>query len=796
MSHDEAINVVLRCRGRLERENAMVTPNIVFLDPKDPILTISIPEQRTQSSSQDSPRSSIVLNQVANVNRTYKLDHMFGAGADQVSIFNKVALDMCDDFLKGYNCTIFAYGQTGSGKTHTMFGDEIEMGITQKSGIIPRCLSKLFQKVKDETILKCSFIEIYNEELRDLLNPSDSDKNLKIYEQQAGDSKMIKIKGLEEFIIKDQTQGFKYLQLGMNKRETQFTKMNSNSSRSHTIFTIHMIKKIDGKDYQLAKFNLVDLAGSENIRKSGSTNQRAKEAGSINQSLLTLGKVINALSDKSKFIPYRESKLTRILKDSLGGDTKTTLIATISPTLLDLHSTISTLDYAAKAKNIQNTVQIGSIIKDQMIMSDLIDENRRLQMDLMATRRREGHIYLDLDNYTESILSNKILQSQVDELKLKNETLELRFNEVNESKVKEVGDLKQSLNQMEMKIVSLNNELNDQMKTGDKLKEVNYQIGSDLINDIEDIESQRRLVDKKHYDAIRECFLLIRDKINDIPTEINNSDDGHDKVLSKLIEIEENELKIFDYLKTINSHLRKFKPVDVDNKKVEIDQIVELIHENNDELRKSNLKNDPIGCKDEIEESISPTIEEFKSKIIESIGKFSDKLFNETLKSTQKIYFEPISESYINSQNFNNDLSRRLSSHRSGLVKLSDAVSANESSVVESSKVVEHVLNDHATEWRTSIDESKDEVSQLRERNDAKSQEETERIEFMRTKVDEIFDEFESQKMSNSTELVNLKERVQDILIGKNKMESLSPSKKSRFSMVTMRSPSKRQKLT
>lgn len=455
MSHDEAINVVLRCRGRLERENAMVTPNIVFLDPKDPILTISIPEQRTQSSSQDSPRSSIVLNQVANVNRTYKLDHMFGAGADQVSIFNKVALDMCDDFLKGYNCTIFAYGQTGSGKTHTMFGDEIEMGITQKSGIIPRCLSKLFQKVKDETILKCSFIEIYNEELRDLLNPSDSDKNLKIYEQQAGDSKMIKIKGLEEFIIKDQTQGFKYLQLGMNKRETQFTKMNSNSSRSHTIFTIHMIKKIDGKDYQLAKFNLVDLAGSENIRKSGSTNQRAKEAGSINQSLLTLGKVINALSDKSKFIPYRESKLTRILKDSLGGDTKTTLIATISPTLLDLHSTISTLDYAAKAKNIQNTVQIGSIIKDQMIMSDLIDENRRLQMDLMATRRREGHIYLDLDNYTEFILSNKILQSQVDELKLKNETLELRFNEVNESKVKEVGDLKQSLNQMEMKIVSL-----------------------------------------------------------------------------------------------------------------------------------------------------------------------------------------------------------------------------------------------------------------------------------------------------------------------------------------------------
>lgn len=815
MSHDEAINVVLRCRGRIERENILVSPNIVFLDSKDPKLTISIPESNSNSNSNsniESSRSSIVLNQVSNINKTYKFDQMFGAGADQISIFDKVALDMCDDFLKGYNCTIFAYGQTGSGKTYTMFGEN-DGNITQKSGIIPRCLNKLFEKVKNETILKCSFIEIYNEELRDLLNPSENDKNLKIYEQKTGDIKLIKIKGLEEFIIKDQIQGFKYLKLGLNKRETQSTKMNLNSSRSHTIFTIHMIKKIDGKDYQLAKFNLVDLAGSENIRKAGSINQRAKEAGSINQSLLTLGKVINALSDKSKFIPYRESKLTRILKDSLGGDTKTTLIATISPTLLDLHSTISTLDYAAKAKNIQNNVQLGSIIKDQIIMSDLIDENRRLQMDLMATRKKEGHIYLDVDNYTESILSNKILKSQVDELKLKNDTLELRFNEINELKLKEVNELNQNLLKMEQTIVNLNNELSFQLKNGDKLKEINYKIGNELIDNIEEIQKDEILVDLSHFETTNNCLDSIRNKLGELMPENDDDDDekrgnknGFESILNQLDYIKKNELKLFDYIKNLNTELNKFKKINLNERSNELDNIVRLIHENTDDLRGSNLKNDPTEFKEEIEGSILPTIENFKNSIMESVSKFSDKIFNETLKSTQKIYFEPISESYIKSQNFNNDISKLLFNHKDGLIKIGKQVSNNDIVVNDSKDIIFNVLDNYGDDFenlKIPIGQTIDEINQLNESSNIKFNEDKKIYQSIIFNIDEVFEGLKSQHYFDEDydKLSQLKKRIINILINKNKNCSLeeetpsSPKKSTtKFSMITMRSPNKRQK--
>merc|ERR1712018_775805 len=174
------------------------------------------------------------------------------------------------------------------------------------------------------------------------------------------------IQGLEEIQVHDKQEVYRILERGSEKRRTAETKMNANSSRSHTVFTVTLfinMQSVDGDDMlKIGKLNLADLAGSENIGRSGAVNKRAREAGNINQSLLTLGRVITSLVDRKPHIPYRESKLTRLLQDSLGGRTKTSIIATISPASINLEETLSTLDYAHRAKNIQNKPELNQKI--------------------------------------------------------------------------------------------------------------------------------------------------------------------------------------------------------------------------------------------------------------------------------------------------------------------------------------------------------------------------------------------------------------------------------------------------
>jgi kinesin family protein 11 len=226
------------------------------------------------------------------------------------------------------------------------------------NGIIPRTLNSLFCTLDKETAeysVRVSFMELYNEELKDLL--SDTAVKLKLFEDHSRKGSVI-VQGLEEIIVKNSAEVLELLEMGSLKRQTAATKMNQVSSRSHGIFsiTVHIKENTpDGEELlKVGKLNLVDLAGSENIQRSGAGEKRAKEAGMINQSLLTLGRVINALVEHSPHIPYRESKLTRILQDSLGGRTKTCIIAALSPAKCNLEETLSTLDYAHRAKNIRN----------------------------------------------------------------------------------------------------------------------------------------------------------------------------------------------------------------------------------------------------------------------------------------------------------------------------------------------------------------------------------------------------------------------------------------------------------
>jgi kinesin family protein 11 len=342
--------------------------------------------------------------------------------------------------LDGFNCTIFAYGQTGTGKTYTMTGDISNiLPPPDAAGIIPRVLYALFDRLEADEIensVKCSFIELYNEELRDLLSADDSTK-LKIFDDNSKKgSTTTMVQGMEECHLKSASQGITMLRGGSHKRQVAATKCNDLSSRSHTVFTITVyIKRIseDGQEYLSAgKLNLVDLAGSENIQRSGAENKRAAEAGLINKSLLTLGRVINALVERSSHIPYRESKLTRLLQDSLGGRTKTCIIATVSPAKSNLEETISTLDYAFRAKNIRNKPQVNQAINKKTLLKEFTAEIEKLKSELIATRQRNG-VYLTQENYEEMTTISESRRILSEEQRDRLETMEVNLrNKVEE----------------------------------------------------------------------------------------------------------------------------------------------------------------------------------------------------------------------------------------------------------------------------------------------------------------------------------------------------------------------------
>ena len=449
----------------------------------EPYITLNQPVRATSPSLENGQK------------RTYKFDQIYGSQADQSLIYSQIGHPLLSDFLQGINVTILAYGQTGTGKTYTMSGLDNNNVLDENSdiaGIIPRLLFELFEKLnklehenKQDYMVKISYLEIYNEELIDLLsNGNGNNRKLRIHEKTIGKSKSIGIQNLTEFCISDYNQGIKYLKMGLQKKKTSSTNLNDSSSRSHTIFSVQLFQKIPSDNdslYRISKMNLVDLAGSENISRSGSI---VKEAGGINQSLLTLGRVINSLNEKKLLhIPYRESKLTHILQDSLGGNTKTTLIATISPAQVNFLETCSTLDYASKAKNVRNTPRVGhdsEVILKKTLVKNLAQELTQMNMDLIATRNKNG-VYLDAENYDKLIQDINALKTQEREDKLKIELLKAKVATLEFTKLEnkeEIDLLKQEilgyktkLNTIEKKYRQAVNTNNDNQATISALNE-------------------------------------------------------------------------------------------------------------------------------------------------------------------------------------------------------------------------------------------------------------------------------------------------------------------------------------
>uniref|UniRef100_A0A8C7SD59 Kinesin motor domain-containing protein n=1 Tax=Oncorhynchus mykiss TaxID=8022 RepID=A0A8C7SD59_ONCMY len=389
--------------------------------------------------------------------KAFTYDYVFDMDSCQDSIYADCTEKLIEGCFEGYNATIFAYGQTGSGKTYTMgTGFDVNIG-EEELGIIPRAVTHLFRGIEQrqqaakeqgrpmpEFKINAQFLELYNEEVLDLfdstrdLEARTQKSHIKIHEDANGGIYTV---GVTTRTVASEAEMMQCLKLGALCRTTASTQMNVQSSRSHAIFTIHLCQvrvcqdnnETDNKvangnsemeEYETltAKFHFVDLAGSERLKRTGATGDRAKEGISINCGLLALGNVISALGDRSKrstHVPYRDSKLTRLLQDSLGGNSQTMMIACISPSDRDFMETLNALKYANRARNIKNKVMVNQDKASQQI-SALRTEIARLQMELMEYRTGKRMVGEDgMESINDMFHENSMLQTENSNLRIR-----------------------------------------------------------------------------------------------------------------------------------------------------------------------------------------------------------------------------------------------------------------------------------------------------------------------------------------------------------------------------------------
>jgi hypothetical protein len=377
------------------------------MDPLTQETTLLVPNDTDPANTRSKMRKVIEEKSFTFDNSFWSHNQSDKHYAHQEDVYNSLGEEFLDHNFEGYHTCIFAYGQTGSGKSYTM------MGTPDQPGLIPRTCEDLFQRIEaahNETPnisynVRVSYFEVYNEHVRDLLvpyHPNQPPYYLKIRESPTEGPY---IKDLTDAPVKNISEIMRYMKMGDASRTTASTKMNDTSSRSHSVFTI-MLKQIhhdmetDETTERTARIRLVDLAGSERAKATEATGARLREGSNINKSLTTLGRVIAALADPKQHrpgkrnkdvVPYRDSILTWLLKDSLGGNSKTAMIACISPS--DYDETLSTLRYADQAKRIRtraivNQDHVSAAERDAQI-SAMAEEIRVLQMSVSDSRRKE-----------------------------------------------------------------------------------------------------------------------------------------------------------------------------------------------------------------------------------------------------------------------------------------------------------------------------------------------------------------------------------------------------------------------
>ena len=521
----ERIKVSVRCRPMSQKEKNEGYQNCVDVD---------------------SDRGEVNVNLINMPKRTFWYDKAYGMDSTQEQVFQETAMPIVESVCQGYNGTIFAYGQTGTGKTFTMEGD-FETDLNK--GIIPRSFDLMFNIIKTtyntNFLIQCSYLELYNEEVRDLLAKNHQQK-LDIREDpETG----FYVQDLSHWVVKAPKDMIELMLRGRELKVIKGHNMNERSSRSHCIFTIiveNSTKDDTGEHIKKGKLNLVDLAGSERTSKIKDVNGvegLQAETIHINLSLTALGKVIHALaSNKKQHIPYRDSKLTKLLMDSLGGNSKTVMIANIGPADYNIEETLTTLRYADRAKNIKNAPKVNEDPKDAMIKK-YKDELERLKA---ALAKANGGVEMSVNELVSDDNINDASRRRIEEIQSQiieeKKRIQIEANE-------KIKQLEANTNLVEEEKIKLMEELKKTQKflLGEKTKEQakkNEQILNEERNELKAKEKRQ----KELQDKIRKE----EEKARELEANFKNQDDEIEKKTKlfnrlkedlKKVELEGEEIK-------------------------------------------------------------------------------------------------------------------------------------------------------------------------------------------------------------------------------------------------------------
>jgi len=597
-------------------------------------------------------------------------DGAFDEKSCQIEVYKRVVSPLIQQVLDGYNCTVFAYGQTGTGKTFTMEGERSNLECSWQedplSGIIPRALNHLFENISSNDVVRVSFLELYNEELYDLLGPCEDTNRLRIFEDASRKGSVI-VSGLEEVAVRSRDEIYEILKRGTSKRQTAATLMNARSSRSHTIFsvTVHIKdNEIDGEDLvKIGKLNLVDLAGSENIGRSGAIDKRAREAGNINQSLLTLGRVITSLVEKAPHVPFRESKLTRLLQDSLGGRTLTSIIATISPSQADFEDTVSTLEYAQRAKKITNKPEVNQKVTLKAVLRDYQDEIEKLRRDLLACREKNGFM-VDEKNYKEMCKKIDEMEANIKALEEEKEKVLEVFSVTKESlqeKEQLLTKTSEDLKTKEKLLHETKIDLNAHIKVINHQEEANLKL-ADQAKALLNVADKSTLENKKLFEKIeRQKFAEITNRaklesfqtnfqkeLKNLENRIDFGSQSNQELLKQIQTTTKNNLESANEQQNlIKERLDQYKILNETQDK-STNKIIETFT-NFESLKKmkENLNTRIQDVLKETHSSLCDEIDRFNDEFDENVKLFTDAVL-ERLKFTQEI-LDKQKESYNHS---------------------------------------------------------------------------------------------------------------------------------------------------
>ncbi|ETK74825.1 hypothetical protein L917_18175 [Phytophthora nicotianae] len=611
--------VVIRVRPPLPRELHGDRPfqNVINVDQHGHVLTVSENLSALSSSgSVDSDSST----PGAYGSHVFSFDHVYDQQCTQSTVYENTAKAVVESSLEGYNATIFAYGQTGTGKTYTMEGFNSGSGSVEERGIIPRAIEQIFCHIQANVSARCrflvraSYLQIYNESISDLLKPERS--NLTIREDRR---RGVFVEGLSEWVVRSPEEIYGLMERGGAMRATGSTKMNELSSRSHAVFIIiaeqskttyvdskgndvapeefmalvnayqarHGNTPTNGKapngangnaaalhpkleamvrqSFKVGKLNLVDLAGSERVRLSGATGQRLEESKKINQSLSALGNVISALTDARgrQHIPYRDSKLTRILEDSLGGNCKTTMMAMVSPALEAMTESLSTLKFANRAKHIKNEARVNEDLDQKSLLRKYERELKRLRAELEERSRNvvDKRRLLELDEQRRRAEEDKMAAIRALEERSREFMREKEEKKRLEQRISALTSQMLMSNQRRLTPTSLSGDgetLNvEDPLIRDALKEHQDRIRQEYECRLADLEKERETIEeeKAQVDRYKQLLLKQRDIMIALTQRLNERDEQITALQDELDAYDRHQKELEEKLDEKTAHL-------------------------------------------------------------------------------------------------------------------------------------------------------------------------------------------------------------------------------------------------